>query len=275
MNEIDRNNIMLQHILKTDIGLEIGPSYNPIVPKKDGWNVLICDHASKQELQSKYEKWGVDVSKVEEVDFIVDHRGLGKCINKTSHFKYIIASHVIEHTVSIITFLQECTSMLVEGGLLILAIPDKRRCFDFIKPLTTTGQAIDAFHRNNGFHSPGVIFDSYNLMVNKNNQILWHNDIENEIRVHHSFKETIDAYTNSLEYSEYIDVHSWKFTPDSFKLIIDDLCRIGLISLQLKCIHDTVGFEFFVVLKKSKNIEFLEEEERKKILLNVYSCNTY
>ena len=36
------------------IGLEIGPSHNPIAPKREGYNVHILYHASTEELREKY-----------------------------------------------------------------------------------------------------------------------------------------------------------------------------------------------------------------------------
>ena len=43
------------HILdRKGFGLEIGPSHNPIAPKKNGFNVHILDHASATELREKY-----------------------------------------------------------------------------------------------------------------------------------------------------------------------------------------------------------------------------
>ena len=50
--------------------LEIGPSYNPIVTKAEGWQVQSVDHAPKAELEAKYRTWQVDVSRMEEVDHI-------------------------------------------------------------------------------------------------------------------------------------------------------------------------------------------------------------
>ena len=35
--------------------IEVGPSYNPVAPKAEGWDTYIIDHASQDELQAKYQ----------------------------------------------------------------------------------------------------------------------------------------------------------------------------------------------------------------------------
>jgi len=67
---MDRKEKILRHINKNGTGIEIGPSYNPIAPKKEGYNVHIIDHLSKEELLVKYKDFQVDLKKIEEVDFI-------------------------------------------------------------------------------------------------------------------------------------------------------------------------------------------------------------
>ncbi|WP_348653156.1 hypothetical protein [uncultured Sulfurimonas sp.] len=54
----------------------------------------------------------------------------------------------------------------------------------------------------------------------------------------------------SLSSSDYIDVHCWRFTPTSFRLLISDLQKLGLINLEIKSEFDTTGCEFYVALGK-------------------------
>jgi Methyltransferase domain len=267
----ERNSIFHREITKEDVGLEIGPSYNPVVPKLEGWNVSIADHADKQNLILKYSQWGVDTTKIEDIDYIIKEDGLKKSIQPNKKFNYIIASHVIEHTVCLITFLQECSDILNDNGLLMLAIPDKRRCFDILKPLSTTGNALDIYHNKPLFHSPGVVFDSLNLQVRKNNEILWFDDDRTGLELVHSSTDSINAYRKSLLSKYYIDVHSWKFTPESFRLILDDLLKLELISFNIQKLYYTVGFEFFVILKKQNYPITLTEHERMELILSTYS----
>ena len=51
--------------------------------------------------------------------------------------------------------------------------------------------------------------------------------------------------------NEYHDIHAWKFTPSSFRLILRDLSHMGSIQLREKQFCDTAGFEFFTTLARS------------------------
>lgn len=50
---VDRVAKIMHGLKKDGLGLEIGPSHNPIAPKKAGYNVHIVDHASAEELRAK------------------------------------------------------------------------------------------------------------------------------------------------------------------------------------------------------------------------------
>ena len=39
-----REEKLLQFVDRNAVGLEIGPSYNPVTPKLAGWNVEVLDH---------------------------------------------------------------------------------------------------------------------------------------------------------------------------------------------------------------------------------------
>ena len=45
-------------------------------------------------------------------------------------------------------------------------------------------------------------------------------------------------------------MHAWNFTPSSFQLIIQDLNEMKFIELGIASFHMTLGFEFFVSLRK-------------------------
>ena len=92
-----REEIVFHLLDKKGLGLEIGPSHNPIASKKNGFNVHILDHASATELRNKYQGHGVNLDNIEEVDFVWHGEALQGLIGKTGCYDWIIASHVIEH----------------------------------------------------------------------------------------------------------------------------------------------------------------------------------
>ena len=72
----------------------IGPSYNPLAPKQEGWNVEIIDHLDKEELMVKYKAWNVTTThRIEHVDYVVkDNKGLYETIGKENAYDFILAS---------------------------------------------------------------------------------------------------------------------------------------------------------------------------------------
>ena len=115
-------------------GLEIGPSHNPLMSKAAGFNVEVLDYLDASALRRKYANAGVDVSAVEEVDYVGDGRPMTEVIGDRQRYDWIVASHVIEHVPDFVAFLVDCEALLKPGGSLVLAVPDKRCCFEFFVP---------------------------------------------------------------------------------------------------------------------------------------------
>ena len=105
---MDRTSRLRSLISKDQLGIEIGPSYNPVCPKKGGWNVKTLDHADQETLQEKYKPLPVDETKIEAVDYIWQDGSLEQSVPADKHgsFDYVMASHVVEHQPDLISFLQ-------------------------------------------------------------------------------------------------------------------------------------------------------------------------
>ena len=149
----NRQEKLLHDVRKDGIGLEIGPSFRPAAAKRDGFRVQVIDHMSREQLVEKYKDNPVDVAKIEEVDFVWKGEPYAELTGKTKFYDWIIASHVIEHTPDLIGFLKECDSVLKDGGILSLAVPDKRFCFDHFRALTGISKVIDAHVARLSTHS--------------------------------------------------------------------------------------------------------------------------
>jgi hypothetical protein len=232
------------------LGLEIGPSHNPLAPKKQGFNVHILDHASAEELRQKYTGHGVNLDNIEEVDFVWKGEPLHELIGREKCYDWVIASHVIEHIPDLITFLGECEKLLKPNGVLSLVIPDKRYCFDYFNPPTSTGELLDAYEQKRTRPSSGKVFDHFAGATARNGQIAWGQQETGAIHLVHSLSEARTQWERAKTSQDYIDVHSWRFTPGSFRLILADLQALGLTKLGLVKEFDTEGCEFFVALRK-------------------------
>lgn len=242
-------------INRKGLGLEIGPSHNPLAPKKAGFNVQIVDHTTREELIKKYRDEDVNLDNIEEVDFVWKGEPLQSLIGETGCYDWIVASHVIEHIPDFISFLQQCEALLKPEGILSLIIPDKRYCFDYFSLTSTTGDVLDAHAERRVKPSHGQVFNHFANAVKKNDKGSWSPvDMKGEIKLYHTLDEARMFWEKSVSSKDYIDVHCWRFTPASFRLLISDLQKLDLIGLEIKKEFDTTGCEFFVSLGKGSNV---------------------
>src|SRR4051794_28223139 len=105
----DRNAKLLAGFGPTDPLIEIGPSYNPVAAKADGWQVTVIDHASQEELVAKYAAAEhVDAGRIEPVDIVWRGEPLHEIVDvaRLGGYAGLIASHVIEHVPDLIGFLR-------------------------------------------------------------------------------------------------------------------------------------------------------------------------
>lgn len=235
------------------LGLEIGPSHNLIAPKSKGFNVHVLDHATAGELKKKYEGHGVRLENIEEVDFVWKGQPLTEVVGRSNCYDWIIASHVVEHVPDLIGFLKECESLLKPDGILSLIIPDKRYCFDFFSARSTTGQVLDAWQQKRTRPSPGQVFDYVANSSTRRGKISWKRDWRGGATgLLHTFDQAQALWRQSQSTEEYIDVHCWRFTPKSFRLMLSDLQRLSLLGLEIKTEFGTSGTEFHVSLGKGR-----------------------
>jgi SAM-dependent methyltransferase len=248
-----REKNVFQFIDKDGLGLEIGPSHNPMAPKKKGYKVHILDHVNADELRSKYQGHNLNLDNIEEVDFIWRGQPLTELIGKIECYDWIIASHVVEHIPNLISFLQQCEKLLKPNGVLSLVVPDKRYCFDYFQPLSSTGMLLDAHTEERVRPSSGQVFDHFANSSSCNKGGAWSAECGEADAIIHSFSEAIEHYRAANETNEYIDVHCWRFIPESFNLILHDLFRLELLLFEVKAQSVTDGCEFYVSLSKIKN----------------------
>jgi SAM-dependent methyltransferase len=247
-----REEILLSLFDRTGLGLEVGPSYNPLAPKSRGFNVETLDYTDKAGLIKKYENDPtVDTSRIEEVDFVSDGRPMLEVIGQEQRYDYIIASHVIEHTPNMLGFMNECDRLLKPNGSLVLAIPDKRYCFDILRPLSSTGEILDAFVEERTRHTPGKSFDLAANLCDRNGASGWYHGAPGDLALRYDLGYAKGLFENAKITSDYLDTHAWTYTPSSFRLILRDLNEMNLLNLREDKFHDTYGLEFFVALPRN------------------------
>lgn len=231
-------------------GLEIGPSFNPLVRKADGFDVRIVDHLSAEGLREKYRDADVDLDQIEEVDYVSDGGPISELVGEKHVFDYCIALHVIEHTVDLAGFLLDCQALLKESGVLVLAVPDKRYSFDVLRPVCTTGDVIQAHLEGRRRHSLGKLFDELAYNCLRGGLPAWDRSNAGELKLFRSFENARDVFAHVQRTGEFVDIHAWQFTPSSFRLVVHDLNRFGVVELREKAFLEGAG-EFYITLSRS------------------------
>lgn len=269
---MNRTEKLLHHFDKNGLCMEIGPGYNPLLPKREGWRTISVDHADRAGLVEKYKRFDVDTAAIEEVDVVWAGGDLSEAIPQSllGTIDACVASHVIEHIPNPVKFFQAMARILKPGGQLSLAVPDKRYCFDFFQPLTCTGDWLHAWKRNAEIHSQRALFQHIAYTVSADGATTW-----GQL----SFLKNIRFLNNSLplalkhfnSYEEdgkgaYQDCHAWHFTPSSFGLLMLELSQLGLIPLTVAETHPSSGCEFFVLLRNAAPPPIQEEELQRRRL---------
>lgn len=247
-----RNEKILKHIDKDKRGLEIGPSYNPIAPKRDGYKVHSIDHLNKKELIEKYKPDpAVDINKIEDVDYIWHGESFVELTGKKKYYDWIIASHVIEHTPDLIAFLKDCDSVLKDDGIISLAVPDKRFCYDRFRPITGISKIIDSHYNKNSIHTLGTAVEHMLNVTTKSGQIAWGPGTIGDYKPIYDIDTVRGTITNYENQTEYVDYHNWCFVPHSFRLLLKDLYSLGYIPFKEVVFFTTDGCEFFISISRT------------------------
>jgi GT2 family glycosyltransferase len=252
---MSRSETLLSPIDRSARIIEIGPSFSPIASKADGWNTITVDHATRAALMEKYRGHpGVDVDRIEEVDFVWSSGSLTDIVPSHFHgtFDALIASHVIEHTTDLVGFLEAAEELLASNGVVILAVPDKRFCFDYFRPLTTTAQVMDAHAARRSRHTRRIAFDHVAYAVHNGGTGAWGQTPIQDLGFFHSLLEAGDTFWNVSEDPNfpYRDFHAWQFVPASFELLMLELARLGQTDWRLERLSPAIGCEFHVWLRR-------------------------
>lgn len=253
MANLSREDRLLGTLDRSARIIEIGPSYNPVAPKASGWNTTTVDHAPRAALMKKYAGHpGVDINRIEDVDCIWTTGPLEEAVPDHVHgtFDALIASHVIEHMTDVVGFLDAGATILSPRGVIILAVPDKRYCFDYFRPLTTTGEVLEASASRRSRHSRRTVFEHTAYVVRNEDHIAWGQHPVGRLEFFHSLDDAGEIFNNLNDdpSAPYVDSHAWQFTPASFQLILLELARLGKTDWQIAYISPATGCEFYVRL---------------------------
>lgn len=227
--------------------LEIGAFDNPVFHRDLGDDVLYTDWFSKDELLEIHKNNpGRRLDQIVEVDFPIKQHNWSQEIPE--RFSLICGSHVIEHIADVIFWLNQLDSLLLEGGIIFLAIPDKQFTFDYYRAPSLATEMIR--EHLNGLTKPSVwqVAQHFYYKTDINTADLWAENSPRPFKPRFSHDEAIrHAEFHSRQYA---DVHCWVFTPESFSRLMTLLHGSGFISLKLSRLVPTQygSNEFWAIL---------------------------
>jgi SAM-dependent methyltransferase len=284
--KVGRQDAILKYTTKEQSGIEIGPWFNPIAPKREGYRCLSLDVFDSETLRKR----AIDdpnipaksIPMIEDVDLIGSSTHIGELVRArgaAGTFDYVVSSHNFEHLPNPIRFLQGCAEALRPGGMLSMAIPDRRGCFDYFRPLTRLSDWIQAFVEDRSRPIQAQHFDSNELFAGYDDGkqrtfSFSRNSPPDKVSAALNLDGLFGNWMQSLRTKDenYYDAHCSVFTPSSFELLVRDAAYLGLAPFEVVEIFDA-GSEFHAHLRVNRSTEDLRpanyEQTRNSLLRRI------
>lgn len=226
--------------------LEIGPYNKPIV---SGAGVAYFDILDKNGLDLLAASSSrVHKGPAPHIDYVSPTGDLSVVDRK---FAAAVSSHCIEHQPDLIKHLVDVGSILDVGGYYFILCPDKRYCFDHFIPESDIAAVLEAHHQRRRVHSLESIVRQRSMSSHNVALRHWEGD-------HGSPGNMAARVAAALKQHEeadggYVDVHAWRFTPQSFREIMTLLYELKLSPLRPVRVFDTPKprVEFAAILEKA------------------------
>jgi len=209
------------------------------------------DHLPTEKLKEKYrDDPRIIKENLVHVDYVVDGSVPLSEVVPRGRYHFAVGVHVGEHVPDLLGWWHELAEILAPDGHVFLALPDKRRCFDVARPLSTTAELVGAWLERRAKPSPATIFANYAERYLFKGKGVWVgtkplSELSRAGNLH-------DAMAHSrLSLTEYIDGHCWVFTPISFASVMRDLAELEILPFKLVRFSIREGLsEFCVALQK-------------------------
>lgn len=221
-------------------GLEIGALHNPL-PVADGVRVTYVDRLEPEELMNRYPELdpkSIDRSIVVDDGFVLDTVAL-------ESQDFVIANHVLEHSMDPLHTLANWHRVLKPGGVIYVTIPVAEYCFDKGRPITTVEHMLKDYElaesedretlheRNREHYREWVDYSEVALRREAGAET----DLDDEQRAANA--------VNLWQHREEIHFHT--FTPASFRELLTCFCSRIRPGCELLA-SDDFGVEVVAIL---------------------------
>lgn len=235
--------------------LEIGPLANPVVDP-DVADVRYVDVVDRAGLVAHYDgDPAVDPDAIPEQHFWLTRPDgtvstLAEAVAADAPYQHVVASHVIEHVPDLVGWLRDVAQVLTWDGALVLAVPDRRYCFDVHRAPATVGQVVQAHLDGDRTPSARAVLDHFMRAVDYSAEQAWAGE-----RPPTQGSHPIDDVRRHLarqQAGDYVDCHVWPLTPRGFADLMDDLLALGEVDFAVERLTATrVGEqEFYATLRR-------------------------
>lgn len=205
------------------VGIEIGALHNPL-KLPPAATARYVDRLSVADLRSQYPELAAE--ELVNVDILADGELLETIPDSTQDF--VIANHFVEHCQDPIGAVLNMLRVLKPAGVLYLALPDKRCCFDADRPVTPLAHLMRD-HNEGPECSRREHFEEWARLVNK---------VPDE-----QVSQEMDRLMG-MNYS--IHYHVW--TPPEMLEFILAIRKMTAFEIELSYHHD--GVEVIFILRK-------------------------
>ena len=219
--KLDRE--MIARTYLTGLGIEIGALHNPL-KLPPAATVKYVDRLPVSQLREQYPE--LAEQELVDVDILADGELLESIADSTQDF--VIANHFVEHCQDPGGALLNMLRVLKPTGILYLALPDKRCCFDSDRPVTSLEHVLRDHSEGPEWSRRGH-FEEWARLVNKTAA----EDVDTEIE-----------RLMSIDYS--IHYHVW--TPLGMLELILALRKLTAFEIELFFEND--GVEVIFILRK-------------------------
>ena len=236
-----RRSVLDRHVDLPCRVLEVGAYCRPTVAPSEA-AIKVIDYYPTEELAAQARKHGDDPEAVVPVDYVCSTDDYADVVDET--FDILIANHVLEHVDRPIRWLQTARTLLRDGGVLFLVLPDKKQSFDKFRPDTPLGHLLYEHlapeHDVSSVHSFETALYYDRTYIGETNQPETRLDVE---RLKHSIT------------ASHPGVHRHVFQAETFAgRIMKPLLYTGLIDFDLLDVTNCPQFgEFAVVLKAGRS----------------------